>query len=176
MKIEILNTAEVTSETKEQGFSFNKITKDQAAVYGILCPIKHDYDIEQIKTMVDVPDRIKQLADMTCDRFYKFQIWEAESYEVKDPILLGRVKDPNNPTYTWNDSYFFLARWGSELENFSILKQKAIQIFQDKSILEAMKIKAQIDMFLQNPVLFSKMAIEDNKIEIPSLNFNIVRF
>jgi hypothetical protein len=92
-------------------------------------------------------------------RFKNYEVWHADAYEIKDPILLGRQSDPANPTYTWYDKFYFIARWGEELQPFSKLKEKAIEFMKEKSLVNAMKLKAMLNVYLENPDLFCKQAI-----------------
>ena len=173
MEIEILNTSEINTETREQGVSFDLFTKEQSAVYGILCPKRKTMTIEEIQQDLDIPQRVKEIAEISKDRFYKYEVWGSDLYEVKDPILLGREQDPKNPTYNWYDKFYILARWGNELDSFENLKLKANKIYKDKCVISAIKIKARIDAFLLNPEIFVNAGLNAGIISEPRLDFNL---
>ena len=173
MQIEILNIAEVNAETKEQGMMFSKLKQEEKAVYTILCPQQHTYTAEQIAMHKDIPDRIKELVEMTKDRFYKYEVWEAESSENKDPIIIGReqtIDDAGKKRDSWYDLQYFLGRWGEELENFSALKEKALTSLYEPVKIELLKIKAQVDFYLADVPLFMKDAIKKGRTELPHFN------
>lgn len=175
MKIEVMNIAEVTTDTKEQMLQFAEFTAQEAGVYSVVCPKKNmDLTAENVLAQIDVPDRVKEIVEMTKSRFYKYEIWTAATYEIKDPILIGREKSVKKPQYTWEDKYYLLARWGAELEQFSILKEKALDIFQRDCMIKAMKMKSQIDMFLMNPKLFCERAIDRGITTEPMMSFSVV--
>lgn len=173
MQVEVMNMAEINAETKEQGFEFRKMKKDEVAIYSLICPQQETYAPEKIATMIDVPVRIKELVEMTKDKFYSFEIWEAESAAIKDPIILGRQKTFDNEgkeRSSYYDEKYFLGRWGEELENIATLKDKAKKILIKKYKLTLLKYKAQVDAMLSDVELFVDGAIDKGSIEAPSLN------
>lgn len=172
MQIEILNMAEINPTTKEQGLEFRKMKKDEVAVYTLLCPQKETYSPEAIAKMIDVPVRIKELVEMTKDKFYSFEIWEAESAAIKDPIILGRQKTFNKEGVEQNSYYdekFFLGRWGEELENMHALRQKAKHILTKTYKLTLLKYKAAVEAMLSDVDLFVDQALDKGSVEPPSL-------
>jgi len=171
MKVEIMNVAEVNAETQEQLLQFAKFNKEQAGVYGVLCPTKSTLTAEQIAADVDIPERVKEIVEMTKDRFYKFEVWESDLYEVKDPILIGREKSKEkDQQYDWYDKHFLLARWGEELDSFSNLKKKAIEVLTKKTKIALIRSKASIDSYLTDVQLFVENGISKGDISIPSFN------
>lgn len=162
MKVEIFNTAEITGNNLEQKIAFDLFTKEQSGVYGVLCPEKDTIEPDKILEY-PLPERCKEILQSLSigePLFYKYEVWHADRYEIKDPILLGRVQDPKNPTYTWNDKFFLIARWGEELESFNKLKERAIERLKNDSLVEAIKLKANLNAFMENAELFCKKAIE----------------
>ena len=173
MEVEILNIAEVNLETKEQKLQFRKFKQDEKAVYEILCPEKSKYTAQQIIDAPDIPDRVKEIVEMTKERFYKYEIWEAESSTEKNPIILGRESTKNDKGETnseWYDNHFFLGRWGDELENFNVLKERAIKTLIDPVKIELMKIKAKVDFYLNDVPLFMKDAIKKGRTDLPNFS------
>ena len=176
MQVEIYNVAEVTSNTTEQKVDFQLFTKEQAGVYGVICPHRENITIDKIGEY-PLPDRVKEIVNLiqveTPPRFYTYEIWHADQFEIKDPILLGRIKDPTtNPTYTWYDKFYLIARWGDELKPFKELKEKAIGFMKEHSIASALKLKAMVNTYLENPELFCKVAIEKgiSQIGVPTFD------
>jgi hypothetical protein len=173
MKVEIYNTAEVTNSATEQKLEFALFTKEQSGVYGVVCPHKETVSPEKI---VDypLPDRVKDIVKMVelDKRFYMYEVWHSDAYEIKDPILVGRIKDPTNPTYNWYDKFYLIARWGEELQPFADLKKKAIEFMKEHSIASALKLKAMVNAYLENPDLFCKVAVEKgiSQIGVPSFD------
>lgn len=51
MEVEVMNMAEINAETKEQGFEFRKMKKDEKAIYSLICPQQETYTPERIGTM-----------------------------------------------------------------------------------------------------------------------------
>ena len=174
MKVEIYNVAEVTSNTTEQKLDFSLFTKEQAGVYGVICPHRDVIDQEKILEY-PLPDRVKDLVKLIQVNpiYHKYEVWHSDAYEIKDPILVGRVCDPKNPTYSWNDKYYLISRWGEELQPFNELKNKAIAFIKEHSIAEALKLKAMVNAFLENPDLFCKVAIEKGNSNIGVPTFSI---
>ena len=172
-KVEIYNVAEITSSTTEQRLEFMLFSKEQSGVYGVVCPNRESIEAEKILDY-PLPDRVKDIVKLAevDHRFYKYEVWHADQYEIKDPILLGRVKDPGNPTYTWNDKFYLIARWGEELKPFQELKVKAIAFMKEHSIASALKLKAMVNAYLENPELFCKVAIEKGISQIGVPNFD----
>jgi len=173
MEIEILNVAEINPDTQEQGLMFNKLKQEEKAVYEILCPQQHTYTPEHLLEHKDIPDRIKELVEKTKDRFYKYEVWEATSSENKDPVIIGReqTKDKDGKLQeSWYDLQYFLGRWGEELENFSVLKEKALTSLYEPVKIELLKIKAQVDFYLADVPLFMKDAIKNGRTGLPNFS------
>ena len=170
MKVEILNIAEFQENQVEQPLEFAKFTKEESAVYSIICPQHNTYTKEEILKQRDIPERIKEIVELTGERFYKFEVWEAESHEIKDPIILGREKDPKNLEYSWHDKHYLLGRWGQELESFKTLKEKAYAILRKRIEKDLRLAKMKIDGYLGNVDLFIESAFEKGNIESPSFN------
>ena len=174
MKVEIINVAEITSKTKEQKLEFALFTKEQAGVYGVLCPTHLSFAPDKILE-APMPIRVLDIVKLIQvePKFYQYEIWHAERFEIKDPILLGREKDPENPQYNWYDRFYFIARWGDELAPFAKLKEKAIDFIKTHSIAKALKLKAMVNAYLENPELFCKVSIEKGISQITVPEFDI---
>lgn len=92
---------------------------------------------------------------------------------IKDPILLGRQSDPANPTYTWYDKFYFIARWGEELRPFKELKENAITFMKEQSLAKAIKLKAMLNAYLENPDLFCRTEIMKGSSQIGIPDFQL---
>ncbi len=74
--------------------------------------------------------------------------------------MIGRERDTKQPEYDWYDKQYLLARWGEELESFQVLKQKAINKLKENTTVRFLKMKGEINTFLENPALWSKICVE----------------
>ena len=176
MKVEIMNVAEVNAETMEQGLSFKRITKEEGAVYGLLCPRVSRRTAESILKDLDIPERVKELVEMTKDRFRNYDVWEAESYQVKDPIIIGRqAQQGSNGQYDFYDEQYLLARWGEELEPFNLLYQKAKDLVKKRSKLALIRAKAEIDSRLLDLDAFIEDAFSRGENEIPKFDLGALK-
>jgi hypothetical protein len=174
MQVEILNVSEITPDTKEQLVAFNKLTKEESGVYGVLCPQKTTKTPQEILESEDIPSRIKEIVEMTKGRFYKYEIWEADSYDVKDPIILGREKSKEHPEHAWYDSIYFVGRWGKELETFANLKKMAVDKLVKECKIEVLKMKALIHSRLEDIELFVEAGITAGKTGVPSCSMGVL--
>lgn len=165
MNVEIFNKAEVTEKGQEKVFHFDQLTKEQRCVYNILCP-SIDYVNKDNIEEYPMPNRCLEFVKSINidDRFYKYEVWKSDVYEVKDPVLIGIEKDKENPDKSWYDKRYLLARWGKELVNFSELKNLALEKIKEKLTCEALKSKAELETFLSNPDLFCRKFIRENNV------------
>ena len=177
MKVEVMNIAEINAETQEQGLAFKKLTKEEGAVYSVLCPSKRErIEAKDILANPDIPERVKEIVEMTKDRFRKYDIWDAESYTVKDPILIGRQAQTNdNSKYEWMDEQFLLARWGEELEAFPVLYEKAKTMIKKQSKVALLRAKAEIDSRLMDMDAFIEDAFSRGEHALPSIDLGILK-
>lgn len=124
------------SAGSEQRCPYRKIRKDEALVYGQLCPQKTalvDYDFSPI------PLRVLQIAAHAkgLGMFEKFEVWSAQG-QIKDPVLVAYETDQ------WNAVPFILARWGEVLDEWAILVANAVAICKDTLRASLQKIQRQV--------------------------------
>lgn len=105
---------------------YRKMTKEEAFVYGTILTGK--CDVNDYKDG-PIPLRVLQVYQhaKSLDMFHAFKVWYAESYEIKDPVLVARVGES-----MYNDrSFYLLARWGEVLEPLSVLKEFAVKKWRE---------------------------------------------
>lgn len=106
--------------TKEQLFVFKALFKESSSI--------ENFDKELIPLeILEVYKKAKEWG-----KFSSFEIWSSESAVIKDPVLVGIIKEPvlkpDGTPYGWtNDTFYFLARWGEELATWGELKAVAIK-------------------------------------------------
>lgn len=99
-------------------------------VYETICPAKVEFkDYDKTPIPLEVLGLIKLCVDEKY--FSKIEIW----YDDKspDPLAIGRK---SKDSYTWNDDFYLIARWGDVLRPFEELKSKAIAIFTNSKRIE----------------------------------------
>lgn len=119
----------------ERRFPFREMTKEERIVYGTICPTTvslREY------TQSSIPLRVLQCIDLCHqfpDKFTNILIWDRVSAEIKDPIAIAQLGQNS-----WDSKYYMLARWGEELEPYSVLAKKvrAELAKQMKNRLQAM--------------------------------------
>lgn len=128
---------------------YRKMTKDEAFVYGMLCPQKTllaEYGDEPM------PLRVLQVAAHAkdLDFFEDLHVWHRESADIKDPVLVGSKKEPGK--YGSTTCLYILARWGEVLDEWPALSKAALARWKEKStaafnkiIGEAQANLAQVD-------------------------------
>ena len=114
---------------------YRKMTLEEAAVYGALCPRRTD-----LKSYSDepIPLRVLQVAAHATDYFKRLEVWHPTSADVKDPVLVGYAG-------LYSNEIFILARWGKVLDAFDVLKKEATKVYRDKCISEFKRLKSEID-------------------------------
>lgn len=176
MLVEIMNVAEINADTKEQGLAFKKLTREEGAVYSVLCPSKNRVTADKILANPNIPERIKEIVEMTKERFRNFEIWDAESYKVKDPILIGRqAQSGDNGKYDFYDEQFLVARWGEELEAFPILFEKAKTLIKKQSKVALLRAKAEIDSRLMDMDAFIEDAFLRGEHSLPQIDLGVLK-
>lgn len=101
---------------------YREMTKDEAYVYKVLCP--EETALSQYSRS-PIPLRVLQIAAHANDLgiFKKLVVWDRKSAVVKDPVLVAYGKPSPGD---WRDSMWILARWGEELEAFTVLSKRAL--------------------------------------------------
>jgi hypothetical protein len=141
MQIETYEQAETLTLTDEESAEFKRITDelgllkqqafigavavnpfrgirtDEKRVYSELLTKREEFSRFDNEAS---PLRVLKIAEMCIKNgwFRLLQVWYDDG--VKDPLLVGFAGDSYSEPY-------ILARWGDELENFEILRQRAVQ-------------------------------------------------
>lgn len=122
---------------------YREIKADERFVYGQLCPERVELKNYQASP---IPLRVLQIIAhaKSLEMFAAFQVWCAKGV-IKDPVLVA-YKD--NETWRASNIPFILARWGEELDEWTLLVPKALKIWKEKAVSEIKKIKAKISQDL----------------------------
>lgn len=119
---------------------YRVMTQDEIGVYSTLCP--DEVEIKRYNGS-PIPLRVLQVAAhaMQVIPGLTIEVWDKTQAVVKDPVLVGKVGD------RWSANYkvYILARWGAELEAFSILRNKAVAMIRDRLRDEAKTLLATLD-------------------------------
>lgn len=113
---------------------YREMTDEERFTYGVLCP--EVVSLEKYSRS-PIPLRVLQIAAhaKSLGLFNRIKVWDRESVAEKDPVLVAETGQ-----YEWSpEKVFILARWGEELETFSVLLKRATDILrqQAKQNLEA---------------------------------------
>ena len=100
---------------QEEVISFPELSEVEKRVYTILCPYMESVE----KYTGYIPTRVLRLVKNYKGHFSKLEIWTDKQ---QDPLLIGIT----------GSTTFLLARWGDVLEEFSILKDRAILQYKTK--------------------------------------------
>lgn len=96
-------------------------------VYSTLCPAKVKYKAYK-KTAI--PLEVLSLIALSEKEHYfeEIEIWYDD--KTPDPLAVGV-----NKIQSWEREYFLIARWGDVLRPFEELKEKAIQVYKNSTLL-----------------------------------------
>lgn len=116
---------------------YRMMTVEEVNVYGSLLTTHEklsEYDAGPI------PLRVLQVAaHATSLNFFKrLEVWHSASVQEKDPVLVGCTGE-------YSGERFILARWGSELEPFSVLAKKAAKVMRGKLATKLHQIKSRVE-------------------------------
>jgi len=117
----LLVKKEVDDETTERRLPYRILTLEEARVFGALFPERTRlarYGASPI------PLRVLQVAAHAAELDLVLTVWHTR-VPAADPILIGERK---NPERTWETERYLLARWGSALEPFDELRERAAKV------------------------------------------------
>jgi hypothetical protein len=118
---------------------YRQIQADEAFVYAVLCPERtrpEEYSAEPIPLRVlQVFSHAKELGI-----YDRFEIWSARHASVKDPVLVGIIKQGG-----WQDVVYILARWGKELIPVDEMLPAAYKKWHAERMAALLKVKGQVD-------------------------------
>jgi len=125
---------------------YRKMTAQERIVYEALLTRK-----TKLKTYADspVPVRVLQVAlhaEQVLDGC-ELYVWHPANADDKDPLLVANVKNPAQTLETW---YYILARWGDELDEWSVLLDRAKKVIAAEARASLLKIKGEVDAALTN--------------------------
>jgi hypothetical protein len=128
---------ELCNPEKQTRSPFRVMTREELAVYQTICP--EVAEVNKYKNEA-IPLRVLQVlayakSEECPIKFNKLQIWSVASAVIKDPLLVG-VVEPR----AWEYHYYLLARWGEELDSFSNLLKKALEIKRAKRLKALKKV------------------------------------
>lgn len=111
-------------------------------VYTTLCPAKVKYKTYR-KTAI--PLEVLSLIALAEKEHYfeEIEIWYDD--KTPDPLAVGILK-----AQTWDREMFLIARWGDVLRPFEELKEKAMQIYKNTSLLNLRKNLAETNEKIAN--------------------------
>lgn len=126
-------------------FCYRKMTAQEKVVIETVCPRK-----SKLKNYGEgpIPLRVLQVAAHVAelkkeeirDELGILQIWHPENADDPDPYLIYR----HGKEYSSN-AFFLLARWGDELDNWNVLKEKARKILRAKLEKKFVEIKSELE-------------------------------
>ena len=133
-------------------------------VYETICPQKTDYK-KYSKTAIPL-EVLSLIALSEKEHYFKeIQIW----YDDKspDPLAVGLInKEP------WLVDHYLIARWGDVLRPFDELKEKAIKVYKNSSLLNLRRTLAETNEKIAN--IDNNVALYfDAQIESYSVNSNL---
>ena len=106
---------------------YREMTADELFTYGVLCPAHVSMGRYTASPM---PLRVLQIAAHAkgLGIFKDIEVWDKTGQDLKDPVLVGvTTKKMGAPPNSWNSEVrYILARWGDELETFSVLLKRAL--------------------------------------------------
>lgn len=88
-----------------------------------------------------IPVRVLEVMESTRDMFDMLEIRYVGSSADKDPVLIGVRTDPSA---TWRQHRFLLARWGEELQPFDTLFKKAARAKRELHVSKLTEIEAAV--------------------------------
>jgi hypothetical protein len=130
------------AEGQNTRFPFREMLQDEVFTYERLCPTKKkisDYRASAI------PLRVLQIAGMAkalmpeCHLY----VWDRAEAQVPDPVLVAQSQEEGY-MHRPESKRWILARWGSELEAFSVLFGKAMAEKRKEMLEHCERVRAAI--------------------------------
>jgi hypothetical protein len=111
-------------------------------VYTTLCPEKVDYKRYR-KTAIPL-EVLSLIALAEKEKYFtEIQIWYDD--RTPDPLAVGILKKQE-----WSHDLFLIARWGDVMRPFDELKEKAIQVYKNTSIIQLKRSVADANEKIAN--------------------------
>lgn len=140
---------------------FREMTKEEVFTYKVLCP--SSYDIEKY-SRTPIPYRVLQALNYCKENnfFHEYKIWDVQEQLIKDPVLVGKQKE-------WNSPWHIIARWGEELDEYIVLKEKALKIAISRWYKSVASIKDEAETLLSREPSIEEMTNYDGGFRTPSI-------
>jgi len=141
---------------------YRKMSKIEFAVYRTCLPVREPIDKFSAGP---IPLRVLQVgAHATSLLDGTLVIWHA-GVGKDDPLLTLRQGSE------WNGEYYLLARWAEELEEFSVLLDRAIDELTVRTKSELSRIQSEIDGWTKNTRDLIASRLRDGKIDMPATHW-----
>jgi hypothetical protein len=132
-----------SADDRPRAMPYRKMTAQEALVYSTLLP-----SVTQLKNYSDgpIPLRVLQIAAHAAECLEQhigtttLYVWHPANADVKDPLLVA-CKGSNQYT----TERYILARWGTELEEFGILQERAKQVLIAKRQQEIAEAEVKLN-------------------------------
>lgn len=125
---------------------YRKMTAQEKVVYETLLPRK-----TELESYADspIPIRVLQVAQHAKEAIQDctLYVWHPANADDRDPLLVAIKKNPDITYETW---FYILARWGEELDEWTVLLERAKKVIAAEAKASLMKIKTEIDVALPN--------------------------
>ena len=149
-------------------FCYRKMTAQEKIVIEAICPKKskiESYSDGPIPLRVlQVAAHVKELRKMEVEDEKGFiMVYHPQNADDPDPYLIYRDGSEYSPR-----SFYLLARWGDELDNWNILKEKARKILTAKLEKKFAEIKADVESGVASVKQTVTLALETGEIREPS--------
>lgn len=118
---------------------YRQITAEEQFVYQTLCPTAvplSEYDASP------VPLRVLQVAShaQSLDFFSELRVWDKQAGDVEDPVLVALDRHESS----YQRKTYILARWGNELETFTVLMARAVQVARERHRAKLQEILSEV--------------------------------
>lgn len=143
---------------------YRLMTPEEHAVYKLAFPIREE--ISKYETG-PIPIRVLQVAAHAKELIEGTLVIWHQGAGKDDPLLTLRQGSE------WGGKYFLLARWGDALEEFAVLRNRAIQRFALTAKAKLLACKQEIESALLNVDMKAEAAINAGKTDEPNFYWHI---
>lgn len=149
-------------------FCYRKMTAQEKIVIEAVCPkktkLKHYADGPIPLRVLQVAAHVQELRkEEILDEKGYIMVYHPQSADDPDPYLIYREGSEYSPR-----SFFLLARWGEELDNWNILKEKARKILTAKLEKKLSEVKSDVEGSLASVKSAITLALETGEYREPS--------
>lgn len=130
------------AEPNKSPIPFEHMNTVSNRVYSTLCPQKIDYR-KYNKTTIPL-EVLSLIALAEKEQYFnEVEIWYDD--KTPDPLAVGILKKDS-----WNRDYFIIASWGDVLRPFEELKETAIKVYKNSSLLSLKRNLAETNQKIAN--------------------------